>query len=144
MPFCEEAAVLQRVADALSVGDVANLPTKWISLVSQAHKRAAGDLMSAVGLKAYSASQISSSDPFQGWHEDLSYVYAMFKGIGPADYKLDAIKELNPLPMLKEGFVLLKNGVPIAPDTTSDVGGQSHGSVDAVADAERAFDRHYR
>lgn len=128
MPLCHEEAVLQRVAAALTT-TLPRLDSRWQEHVSAGWRSAIAYLTSAIGLQSYSADQITQADQFATWHEDLAYVFAMLRGVGLAEYNLDAVKAFDPRKMLEKPVVLLFGGKPMPPDGTSDVGGISTGTL---------------
>lgn len=123
MPWCYEQAVLQRVADALHL-PLSGLAAEWLSLVSEATKDAAADIVSILANKAYGATQIAAADQFSSWQERLAFVITMQRGTAIAAYPQEQLKALDPRDMIEKLGNILINGVPTPPDGTG-IGGIS-------------------
>lgn len=139
MPYCQQAAVLQRVADSIRC-TVATLPPEWLSLVAQATKDAAADIVTILANKNFSGQQIVSADQFAVWQERLAFVIALERGSVLTTYNQEQVKLLDPREMLEKLGVLLINGEPVAPTGTV-IGGLASGTLSAIDEAGCRYDR---
>ena len=135
MPQCSYEAVLQRVADALRQ-PVANLSPQWASLAAESTKDAAADLNTLIAGKGYADPE--GADQYRAWHERLAFVTCMTRGAALSNYNLEALKGLDPRPLIEKAGLLFYGGRPTAPQPgESEVGGVAGGQVDAVGDIMR-------
>lgn len=148
MAFTTGAALLQWTADTLKVA-VADLPELWTRNADAAVQTAYEKLLAVLGKSSYSGTQISTSDQVEMWNnaQGLFELSAFAKGWGDYDdsafTRYDVCTELTE--MLKSGgFALTKDGEPIAPDSTSAVGGIRYGNASGSLTAQQARCRFFR
>lgn len=140
--------LLQYAADQLAV-DIAALPDKWARQAAAAVNIAYTNLVAYIAELGYSAGQIVTFDNAA----DLNLAQGLYElaglGAGYGDYPrewFDRFDLVTQWTERKRRCVLISQGVPLAPDGSSAIGGISSGTTDAVSQTAHEYDRrnHHR